>query len=78
LRTAIQRVRAFACLDLDKYPDQLKALRGREARESFPLRLNAQGARSHSPDHAARPRRRGDRVMKRRDFITLLDGASAL
>src|SRR6516164_9216466 len=28
-------------------------------------------ARSHIPDHATGPRRRGDRV-KRRDFITLL------
>src|SRR5215472_6282212 len=38
---------------------------------------DSQGARSHGTDHAARPRRRGDRVMKRRNFITLLGGAVA-
>src|SRR5262249_32536973 len=34
-------------------------------------------ARPHRPGHAARPRRRGDR-MKRREFITLLGGVSPL
>src|SRR5262249_48928419 len=37
---------------------------------------NRQGARPRSPADAARPRRRGDRV-KRREFITLLGGATA-
>src|SRR6516164_9534056 len=35
-----------------------------------------QSAWSRSVANAARPRRRGDRVMKRRDFITLLGGAA--
>ena len=34
-----------------------------------------EGTRPRSAAHAARPRRRGDRVMKRREFITLLGGA---
>src|SRR4029077_8699331 len=33
-------------------------------------------ARPHSTADAARPRRRGHRVMKRREFITLLGGAA--
>src|SRR5262249_6875090 len=33
-------------------------------------------ARPGNPADAARPRRRGDRVMRRRDFITLLGGAA--
>ena len=39
---AVQSVNAFACLDLDKHAKKLKAFRGREARESFPLCLQAQ------------------------------------
>src|SRR6185369_7521583 len=37
---------------------------------------NRQGARAHGAALAARPRRRGDRVI-RRQFITLLGGAAA-
>src|SRR5262245_66369020 len=37
---------------------------------------NRQGARPRNTGHAARPRRRGDR-MKRRDFISLLGGIAA-
>src|ERR1700757_3490373 len=36
-----------------------------------------QGARPRSSCDAARSRRRGDRMIGRRDFITLLGGASA-
>ena len=36
-----------------------------------------QGARPRSAADAARPRRRGDRVIGRREFITLLGGAAA-
>src|SRR5262249_5794612 len=34
-----------------------------------------QGARARNPADPSRPRRRGDRVIRRRDFITLLGGA---
>ena len=37
----------------------------------------AKSARPRSAAHAARPRRRGDRMIGRREFITLLGGAAA-
>jgi len=37
---------------------------------------NRQDARHRRAAHAARPRRRGDRVIRRREFITLLGGAA--
>jgi putative ABC transport system substrate-binding protein len=40
------------------------------------LNLKTQGAGPRRPADAARPRRRGDRVMKRREFITLLGGTA--
>ena len=45
----------------------------------FELVINvqtAQDARSHRAAVARRPRRRGDRMMRRREFITLLGGAA--
>src|SRR5262245_3811761 len=38
---------------------------------------DCQSARHRGAAHAARPRRRGDRVIGRREFITLLSGAAA-
>jgi hypothetical protein len=38
---------------------------------------DGKGARPGSPTNAARPRRRGDRMIGRREFITLLGGAAA-
>src|SRR5262249_49094184 len=38
---------------------------------------NRQGTGLDHPAHAARPRRRGDRVMRRRKFMSVLGGAAA-
>src|SRR5262249_22728169 len=37
-----------------------------------------QGARPDGAAHVARPRRRGDRMIGRREFITLIGGAAAM
>ena len=47
----------------------------------FELVINAQAAKSARPHRtavAARPRRRGDRMIGRREFTVLLGGASSL
>src|SRR5262249_35675794 len=38
---------------------------------------NGQGARHHHPANAARPRRRGDRMIRPREFITFFGSAAA-